>query len=66
MKKLSQVSGSRQDAAAVAAILMLVVMQLLITSIVLGSEVDQQTTVGVADLLRAFYAAEGRHQHGGE
>ena len=43
---------------AAAVILMLVITQLLITAAVLGTAVDQDTTVGRVDALRAFYAAE--------
>lgn len=49
---------SRTGAAAAAVILMLVIAELLITSAVLGSALDQDATLGRIESLRAFYAAE--------
>ena len=49
---------TRTGAAAAAVILMLVIAELLITSAVLGSALDQDATLGRIESLRAFYAAE--------
>jgi hypothetical protein len=50
--------STRTGAAAAAVILMLVIAELLITSAVLGSALDQDATLGRIESLRAFYAAE--------